>query len=67
MNKTELIEKMRKDGYLTKFRETADIKLYEYDIQPLNDGLYNAIYHYPGGTCCHALKEIETHFEIIEQ
>lgn len=61
------IEKMRKDGYPYKIRGNDGNKAVLYDMQPLNDGSYMTVYHYPGGECCHDLEEIKKHFEIIEQ
>lgn len=67
MAKTELIEKMRKDGYPYKIIGNGGYNAVLYDMQPLLDGEYMAIYHYPGGTCCHDLAEIKACFEVIEQ
>lgn len=61
------IEKMRKDGYPYKIRGNDGYPATLYNMQPLNDGDYMAIYRYPGGECCHDLEEIKRHFEIIEQ
>lgn len=61
------IEKMRKDGYPYKIRGNDGYLVTLYNMQPLNDGDYMAIYRYPGGECCHDLEEIKRHFEIIEQ
>ena len=67
MSKTELIEKMRKDGYPYRIKGNGGYEAVLYDIQPLNDGDYCAIYRYPGGVCCHGLEEIKACFEVIEQ
>ena len=67
MSKTELIEKMRKDGYPYRIKGNGGYKAVLYDIQPLNYGDYCAIYRYPGGVCCHGLEEIKACFEVIEQ
>lgn len=67
MARNELIEKMRKDGYPYKIKGNGGYEATLYDMQPLFDGDYMAIYRYPGGECCHDLKEIQTHFEILEQ
>lgn len=65
MNKT--IEKMRKDGYPYKIKGNGGCIAILYDIQPLSCSDYMAIYRYPGGVCCHDLKEIKKCFEILEQ
>lgn len=61
------IEKMREDGYPYKIRGNDGYPATLYNMQPLNDGDYMAIYRYPGGECCHDLEEIKKHFEITEQ
>lgn len=66
MNRTELIEKMRKDGYPYKIKGNGDYTAVLYGIQPLLGRDYEAIYRYPGGECCHSLEDIK-HFEIIEK
>lgn len=66
MSKTELIEKMRKDGYPYKIKGNGGYIAVLYGIQPLIGNDYDAIYRYPGGVCCHGLKEIE-YFEVIEK
>lgn len=58
---------MRKDGYPYKIKGNGGYNAVLYDIQPLNDGDYMAIYRYPGGGCCHGLEEIKRCFEVIEQ
>lgn len=67
MSKMELIEKMRKDGYPYRIKGNGGFEAILYDVQPLLDGEYEAIYRYPGGECCHDLAEIKKFFEIIEQ
>lgn len=62
-----IIEKMRKDGYPYKIKGNGGYSAVLYDVQPLNDGDYMAIYRYPGGCCCHGLEEIQNCFEIIKQ
>lgn len=62
-----VIEKMRKDGYPYKIKGNGGYKAVLCDIQPLFHVEYMAVYHYPGGTCCHDLEEIKRFFEIIEQ
>lgn len=62
-----IVEKMRKDGYPYKIKENDGYTAVLYDIQPLFDGEYMAIYRYPGGGCCHSLEEIQRCFEVIEQ
>lgn len=62
-----VIERMRKDGYPYKIKGNGGYKATLYDIQPLNDGDYMAMYMYPGGQCCHDLLEIQQCFEVIEQ
>lgn len=66
MNKTELIEKMRKDGYPYKIKGNGGYTAVLYDIQPLLGRDYMAIYRYPSGECCHSLGDIKN-FEIIEK
>lgn len=61
------IEKMRKGGYPYKIKGNGGYSATLYDIQPLNDGDYMAIYRYPGGLCCHGLKEIKRCFEAVER
>lgn len=63
---TELIEKMRKDGYPYRIKGNGGFEAVLYDIQPLLDGEYVAIYRYPGGECCHSLDDMKN-FEIIER
>lgn len=63
----EIIEKMRKDGYPYKIKGNNGYTAVLYDMQPLSDGDYMAIYRYPGGECCHDLLEIREHFVVIEQ
>lgn len=52
----EIIEKMRKDGYPYEIKGNGGYRAVLYDIQPVFDGDYMAIYRYPGGyvatTCC---------------
>ena len=67
MSKTELIEKMRKDGYPYKIKGNGGYNATLYGMQPLGGGDYMAIYYYPGGPCCHDLAEIKAFFEVIEQ
>ena len=67
MSKTELIEKMRKDGYPYKIKGNGGYNAILYDMQPLGGSDYMAIYRYPGGVCCHSLDEIRSCFEIIEK
>lgn len=62
-----VIEKMRKDGYPYKIKGNGGYNAVLCDIQPLFQGDYMAIYHYPGGRCCHGLEEIKRCFEVIEQ
>lgn len=63
----EIIQKMRKDGYPYKIKGNGGYTAVLYDIQPLFDGDYMAIYRYPGGECCHDLLYIKLYFEVIEQ
>lgn len=65
MTKTELIEKMRKDGYPYKIKGNGGDTAVLYGIQSLFGGDYVAIYRYPGGQCCHDLQEMK-YFEVIE-
>ena len=68
MAKSKLIERMRKDGYPYGIKGNGGYNAVLYDMQPLLGGDYMAIYRYPGGECCHGLKEIkECGFEILEQ
>jgi len=64
---SEIIRKMRKDGYPYRIKGNGGYPATLYDMQLLNDGSYMAIYRYPGGECCHDLKEIKRCFEVIEQ
>lgn len=66
MSKTELIEKMRKDGYPYRIKGNGGYTAVLYDIQPLFGSDYMAVYQYPGGGCCHSLGDIKN-FEVIEQ
>ena len=66
MSKTELIEKMRKDGYPYKIKGNGGYNATLYDMQLLGESDYMAIYRYPGVVCCHGLDEIKNCFEIIE-
>lgn len=66
MSKTELIEKMRKDGYPYKIKGNGNFTAVLSDMQPLFNGDYMAIYRYPGGKCCHCLGDMK-YFEIIEK
>lgn len=63
----EIIERMRRDGYPYKIKGNGGYEAVLYDMQPLLDGEYMAIYCYPGGQCCHGLTEIKACFEVIEQ
>lgn len=65
MKKT--VEEMRRDGYPLKIIGNDSYPATLVDCQPLNDGDYMAIYHYPGGSCCHNLWELQNCFKIIEQ
>ena len=47
--KTELINKMRKDGYPYIIIGNDGCRAVLYNMQPLNDGDYMAIYRYPSG------------------
>lgn len=62
-----IVEKMRKDGYPYKIVGNGGYPATLYNIQPLFDGDYMAIYRYPGGGCCHSLEEIKRCFEVVEQ
>lgn len=64
---SSIIEKMRKDGYPYKIKGNGGYTAVLYDMQPLNNGDYMAIYRYPGGQCCHGLEEIKNCMEILEQ
>lgn len=66
MSRTELIEKMRKDGYPYKVKGNGGFTAVLYGMQPLLGSDYMAIYRYPGGECCHSLEDMK-HFEIIEK
>lgn len=69
MTRTDLIEKMRKDGYPYKMKGNGGCTAVLYDIQPLFGHDYMAIYRYPGypgGVCCHGLEDIK-YFEVIEK
>lgn len=65
--RNSIIEKMRNDGYPYKIKGNDGYTATLFDIQPLNNGDYMAVYHYPGGECCHELEEIQKFFEVIEQ
>lgn len=67
MSKTDLIEKMRKDGYPYRINGNVGYNAVLYDMQSLCGSDYMAIYSYPGGKCCHDLQEIKQCFEVIEQ
>lgn len=60
------IEKMRKDGYPRKIIGNSGYPAYLYDIQPLFDGDYLAVYQYPGGQAVHDLTTIKNHFTVLE-
>lgn len=66
MAKTDLIKKMRKDGYPYRIVGNGGYKATLYDMQPLLGGEYMAIYRYPGGECCHDLDDIKC-FEVVEK
>ena len=61
-----IIERMRKDGYPYKIKGNDGHPATLYDMQPLNDGDYMAVYRYPRGECCHDLDAVKG-FEVIEQ
>ena len=61
------VEEMRKDGYPLRIKGHDGYPATLVHCQPLFDGDYLGIYRYPGGECCHDLKEILAHFEIVEQ
>lgn len=67
MSKTELIERMRRDGYPYKIKGNGGYNATLSNMQPLIDGDYMAIYQYPSGQCCHSLEEIKRCFEVIEK
>ena len=62
-----IIEKMRTDGYPYKIKGNGGYTAVLYDMQPLSEGGYVAIYRYPGGECCHGLSEIQMYCEVIKQ
>lgn len=66
MARTDLIEKMRKDGYPYKIKGNGGYTAVLYDIQMLSGHDYMAIYRYPGGICCHGLEDVKK-FEVIEK
>lgn len=66
MARTDLIEKMRKDGYHYKIKGNGGYTAVLYDIQPLSGHDYMAIYRYPGGVYCHELEDVKK-FEVIEK
>lgn len=61
------VEEMRKDGYPLKIKGNDGYPATLVHCQPLFDGDYLGIYRYPRGECCHDLKTILAHFEIVEQ
>ena len=61
------IDRMRKDGYPLRIKGNGGYTATLVAMQPLFGGEYLAIYRYPGGECCHDLREIKDHFEVIEQ
>ena len=67
MSRNEMIEKMRKDGYPYKIVGNGGYTATLSGMQPLFGGEYMAIYRYPGGECCHDLKEIKACFTVLEQ
>lgn len=67
MNRNEIIEKMRKDGYPHKIVGNGGYEATLSGIQPLSGGDCMAIYRYPGGECCHCLEEIKACFTVVEQ
>lgn len=67
MSYTELIEKMRKDGYPYRIKGNGGYNATLSGMQPVTGSDYMAIYRYPGGFCCHGLEEIQNCFEIIER
>ena len=60
------VEKLRAEGYPLIIIGNDGYHAILYGIQPLNDGEYMAIYRYPGGQCCHDLKEIKQCFKVVE-
>lgn len=61
------VEEMRKDGYPKKIIGNGGYKATLVHCQPLFGGEYMGIYRYPGGDCCHDLKEIKRCFTILEK
>lgn len=61
------VAEMRKDGYPLKIKGNGGYSATLVDCQPLFGGDYMGIYRYPGGVCCHDLREIKSCFEVIEQ
>ena len=62
----KVVEMMRKDGYPLRIIGNDGYEAVLYEMQPLFEGEYMAIYRYPGGSCCHDLAEIKRCFEIVE-
>lgn len=61
------IEKMRKAGYPKKIIGNGGYPATLVNCQPLLDGDFMGIYRYPGGDCCHGLKEIKKCFQVVEE
>lgn len=62
-----IIERMRMDGYPFRIRGNGGYVAILYNLQPLLNGDYMAVYRYPRGECCHSLEEIKAYFDVVEQ
>ena len=61
------IRRLLKDGYPWKIKGNDGYTAVLVDVQPLLGHDYCGIYRYPGGDCCHGLREIKDCFTVIEQ
>lgn len=61
------VDEMRKAGYPLKIIGNDGYPATLVGCQPLLGGDYEGIYRYPGGECCHDIREIKSYFTVVEQ
>lgn len=65
---SEIVERLRKEGYPRRIKGNGGYEACLVGVQPLIGG-HAAIYRYPGGDCVHSLWEIRSArgFEVLEE
>lgn len=64
---SEIVEKMRRDGWPLRIIGNGGYKATLVNMQPLSGGDYMGIYRYPGGDCCMDLETIKRCCTILEK